>query len=376
MLNVLKPLYPLFFVALKRNPESAHNQALNILHSIQSSRNQAWGKFTIQQLENSFCGDYPSLSQSLWNFNFAHPLGLAPGFDKNAEAAGIWASFGFSFAELGAVTYYHQEGNPKPRMFRLPADKALLNRMGANNEGAEAIALRLEKTWQQQERSIPIGINLCKSKITDLNDAKDDYLKSFQVLKPHADYFVINVSSPNTPGLRSLQGGEQLEPILDTLQSHNQGEKPILVKIAPDLDNEQIRSIIKVSMQYKLSGVIATNTTIKREGLQTKILPATGKPIQEEVGGISGLPLRQRSTEVIRFIYRETEGKFPIMGVGGIFDTESAWEKITAGATLLQFYSGWVYQGPWIVPNILQGLNEKLKAHGKKNLSQAIGINC
>lgn len=374
MLNVLKPVYPLFFGALKRNPEYAHNQALNILNSIQFSRSQAWAKFTIQQLENSFCGNYPSLAQSLWNFNFAHPLGLAPGFDKNAQSAGIWASFGFSFAELGAVTYHPQEGNAKPRMFRLPADKALLNRMGANNDGAEAIALRLEETWQQQERSIPIGINLCKSKITDLNDAKDDYLKSFQVLKPHADYFVINVSSPNTPGLRSLQGGEQLEPILDTLQSHNQGEKPILIKIAPDLDNEEIKSIIKVSMEYQLSGVIATNTTIKREGLQTQILPATGKPIQEEAGGISGLPLRQRSTEVIRFIYQETEGKLPIMGVGGIFDTESAWEKITAGATLLQFYSGWVYQGPWVVPEILQGLEQKLKALGKDNLSQVVGM--
>lgn len=374
MLNFLKPFYPVFFSSLKQNPESAHNQALNILHSLQSGRDKVWGKFIIQQLENSFCGYYPSLSQCLWNLNFSHPLGLAPGFDKNAQGAGIWASFGFSFAELGAVTYHSQEGNPQPRMFRLPADKALLNRMGANNQGAEAIALRLEKTWQQQERRIPIGINLCKSKITDLDDAKYDYLKSFQVLKPHADYFVVNVSSPNTPGLRSLQGGEQLEPILDTLQSHNQGEKPILVKIAPDLDNEQISSIIRVSMEYQLSGVIATNTTIKKDGLQTKILPATGKAITEEAGGISGLPLRQRSTEVIRYIYQETGGNLPIIGVGGIFDTESAWEKITAGASLLQFYSGWVYQGPWIVPEIVQGLSQKLKDYNLDNLSQAIGM--
>ncbi|WP_324283155.1 quinone-dependent dihydroorotate dehydrogenase [Cyanobacterium aponinum UTEX 3222] len=374
MLNLFKPFYPLFFASLKGNPESAHNQALHILHNIQSQRDKTWGRWTIQQLENSFCVNYPRLSQSLWNFNFAHPLGLAPGFDKNAQGAGIWSSFGFSFAELGAVTYHSQEGNPKPRMFRLPADKALLNRMGANNQGAEAIALRLQETWQKQERTIPIGINLCKSKITELNDAKEDYLKSFQVLKAHADYFVINVSSPNTPGLRSLQGGEQLEPILDTLQSHNQGEKPILVKIAPDLENEQIRSIIKVSQQYQLSGLIATNTTIKKEGLHTKILNETGKPITEEAGGISGLPLRQRSTEVIRFIYRETEGKLPIIGVGGIFDTESAWEKITAGATLLQFYSGWVYQGPWIVPDILQGLSRKLEENNLDNLSQAVGI--
>lgn len=374
MLDLLKPFYPVFFASLKQNPESAHNQALNLLNSLQSRRDRGWSQWIIQQLENSFSGNYPSLSQSLWHLSFSHPLGLAPGFDKNAQAAGIWASFGFSFAELGAVTYYPQEGNPKPRMFRLPADKALLNRMGANNDGAEAIALRLQQTWQQHPRSIPIGINLCKSKITDLNDAKNDYLNSFQLLKPHADYFVINVSSPNTPGLRSLQGGEQLEAILGTLQSHNQGEKPILVKIAPDLDNQQIRAIINISLQYQLSGIIATNTTIKKEGLHTKILPATGNPITEEAGGISGLPLRQRSTEVIRYIYQETEGKLPIIGVGGIFDTESAWEKITAGATLLQFYSGWIYQGPWVVPEILQGLTQKLKDNGMENLSQAVGM--
>ena len=185
---------------------------------------------------------------------------------------------------------------------------------------------------------------------------------------------MVNVSSPNTPGLRSLQAGEQLKPILAALEKENQGEKPILIKIAPDLEWDQISSILTISQDYNLSGVIATNTTIKTEGLKTKILPATGKPITEENGGISGLPLRQRSTEVIRFIYRETKGTLPIIGVGGISETNSAWEKITAGATLLQFYSGWIYEGPWVVKEILQGLKQKLIDNGLNHIQEAVGI--
>ena len=259
-------------------------------------------------------------------------------------------------------------------MFRLSADKALLNRMGANNDGAKTIATRLEQTWLQQKRKIPIGINLCKSKITSLEDASQDYRQSFLSLRSQADYFVVNVSSPNTPGLRSLQAGEQLKSILDSLNEANQGEKPIFVKIAPDLEWSEITAILSVCIDYNLSGIIATNTTTKREGLITKILPATGKPITEEMGGISGLPLRKRSTEVISFIYQETQGKLPIIGVGGIFDGESAWEKITAGAALLQFYSGWIYQGPWIVKQILTELKQKLTDHNLHNIQEAIGL--
>jgi len=219
-----------------------------------------------------------------------------------------------------------------------------------------------------------MGINLCKSKITDLNQAADDYLGSFRLLFPQADYFVVNVSSPNTPGLRSLQGGEQLELILEALQGENKGEKPILIKIAPDLEWEEISTILRVSEQYNLSGIVATNTTIKKEGLKTEILPETGKLITEEMGGISGKPLRNRATEVIKFIYQETNGKLPIIGVGGICDTESAWEKITAGASLLQIYSGWVYEGPWVVKEILQGLTKKLAEKGLNHIQQAVGI--
>jgi dihydroorotate dehydrogenase len=374
MLNFLKPLYPAFFASLKTNPEFAHVQSLNLLQQLDFQRDNGLGKSIIKEIEKSFCYSNPSLSQSLWNLNFSHPLGLAPGFDKNAQGAGIWSSFGFSFAELGAVTLHGQQGNPYPRMFRLPADKAILNRMGANNDGAETIALRLQKTWEKHPATIPMGINLCKSKVTALDQATEDYVGSFRLLCPYADYFVVNVSSPNTPGLRSLQGGEQLEPILEGLQAENNGKKPILIKIAPDLEWDEIRSILRVSQQYNLSGIVATNTTIKRDGLKTKILQATGKPITEEAGGISGKPLRVRSTEVIRFIYRETGGNLPIIGVGGISDTESAWEKITAGASLLQFYSGWVYEGPWVVKEILEGLTQKLADNGFTHLSQAIGI--
>ncbi|MBL1209776.1 quinone-dependent dihydroorotate dehydrogenase [Geminocystis sp. GBBB08] len=374
MFNILKPLYPAFFTSLKANPESAHINSLKLLQQLSFQSNNLLGKWIIQEMNKSFCYSHPSLTQSLWNLNFTHPLGLAPGFDKNAQAAGIWSNFGFSFAELGAVTFYPQVGNPFPRMFRLPADKAILNRMGANNDGAEAIAQRLQKTWERHPRSIPIGMNLCKSKITELDQAREDYVGSFCLLRPHADYFVVNVSSPNTPGLRSLQGGEQLESILEGLQEENQGEKPILVKIAPDLEWDDIKSILRVSQQYNLSGIVATNTTIKKNGLKTQILPATGKAITEEAGGISGKPLRNRSTEVIRFIYQETEGKLPIIGVGGISDTESAWEKITAGASLLQFYSGWVYEGPWVVKEILEGLTQKLAENGFNHINEAVGI--
>jgi dihydroorotate dehydrogenase len=298
---------------------------------------------------------------------------LAAGFDKDGLGAGLWHNFGFGFAEVGAVTLEGQPGNPKPRLFRLPEDLAGLNRMGANNLGAPVLAATLQQSWQRQPRQIPIGINLCKSKNTPLEKAPEDYLGSFRYLFPHADYFVVNVSSPNTPGLRSLQSGEQLDKILDILQTENQGRKPLLVKISPDLEWEDIIIIIDLAFSYQLAGIVATNTTTKRTGLKTTILPETGKPITEEAGGISGQPLRERSTEVIRFIYRQTQGNLPIIGVGGIFSLDDAWEKITAGASLLQIYTGWLYRGPWLVSNILQGLTEKLEVNGLTNINQAVG---
>lgn len=374
MLNLIRPAYPLFSSAAKGNPESAHQQLLKTLKWLERSRDSSWGRLMLGQIEKSFCLEDLRLEQNLWGLNFANPLGLAAGFDKDGVAAGIWSSFGFGFAELGAVTLHAQPGNPLPRLFRLPLDKAALNRMGANNLGAAAMSSSLQDTWRRNPRAIPIGINLCKSKITPLEEAAADYLGSFRYLKDVADYFVVNVSSPNTPGLRSLQGGEQLEPILAALQAENSNDRPIFVKISPDLDWESIDNIINLARTYNLAGIIATNTTIKRDGLKTNILEATGKPIQEEAGGISGVPLKERSTEVIRFIWQQTQGKLPIIGIGGIFSAEDAWEKITAGASLLQVYTGWVYRGPWLVPQILQGLLQKLEATGLTNISEAIGL--
>ena len=232
----------------------------------------------------------------------------------------------------------------------------------------------LEQTWKRQPRKIPIGINLCKSKIAALDEAAADYVGSFKYLQDVADYFVINVSSPNTPGLRSLQGGEQLEPILSGLQTANTEQKPILIKIAPDLEWDDIEDILNLATNYQLSGVIATNTTIRRDNLKTKVLPETGKSIQDEAGGISGLPVQQRATEVIRFIYQETKGKLPIIGVGGIFNADDAWAKIIAGASILQVYTGWVYEGPWMVNQVLSGLLAKLNEKGLDHISEAVGL--
>jgi dihydroorotate dehydrogenase len=373
MFQLTKPFYPLLLSAVKSDPETAHRQMLDTLTKIEHSRDTAWGRLTIKQLQNSFCLQNSRLQQTLWGLNFPNPLGLAAGFDKDGTAAGIWDSLGFGFAELGAVTLHSQPGNPRPRMFRLPEDKAALNRMGANNLGAAVMADTLAETWQRKPRAIPIGINLCKSKIASLEAAAEDYVKSFQLLQDGADYFVVNVSSPNTPGLRSLQATEQLKPILSALQEANQKNKPILVKIAPDLNWSEIEEIIDLALEYQLAGAIATNTTINKEGLKTKILSETGKLITEEAGGISGQPIRERSTEIIRFIYQETNGKLPIIGVGGIFTAEDAWSKITAGASLLQVYTGWIYQGPWMVKEILAGILARLEANGIARISDAVG---
>jgi dihydroorotate dehydrogenase len=372
LFKLLKPAYPLAFSAVRGTLEDTHLQLLKTLNWMDRTRDHPMVSWLVSELEQSFCYTNPRLAQNLWGLDFSNPLGLAAGFDKDGLGAGIWNSFGFGFAELGAITLHSQSGNPRPRLFRLPQDKAALNRMGANNQGAVVMAQTLEQAWQRHPRSIPIGINLCKSKITALEDAPQDYVGSFQYLKDWADYFVINVSSPNTPGLRNLQGGEQLEPILAALVADNENQQPIFIKIAPDLDWEAISNILELAQTYQLAGIIATNTTIKRD-LQTKILKETGNPLSEEAGGISGLPLRERSTEVIRFIYQETKGQLPIIGVGGIFTVDDAWDKITAGASLLQMYTGWLYQGPWIVPSIFKGLLAKLDATGLSNISEAVG---
>lgn len=364
---------PILFSGLKTDPEWLQKQTISNLVKLDKSKNII-SQGVKAQLAKSLNFSHNCLQQELWGLEFPNPVGLAAGFDKDGLAAGMWSSFGFGFAEIGTVTFQAQPGNPPPRLFRLPVDKAALNRMGFNNCGSAAMAAQLAERFKTARSSIPIGINLGKSKVTPLEDAPADYLGSFRALQKWGDYFVVNVSSPNTPGLRSLQDAGSLNAILDALQQENQGRKPILVKIAPDLEWDAIADIIKVAKVQQLAGIIATNTTIRRDNLQTQVIATTGKAIHEENGGISGLPVRNRSTEVIRFIYSETKGQLPIIGVGGIFTAADAWEKITAGASLLQVYTGWIYEGPLMVRRILIGLQEKLLEHQLTSISQAISL--
>ncbi len=362
MVDLYQIVRPVLFSGLKADPEWLHQQTLRSL----SWLDQPWALSTLRQW---YGFEDERLSQTVFECLFKNPIGLAAGFDKDGVASEVWSSFGFGFAELGTVTFHAQPGNPQPRLFRLPMDRAALNRMGFNNKGAAALKERL----QGRQRTGPIGINLGKSKMTPLESAADDYLESFRLLKALGDYFVVNVSSPNTPGLRSLQSTDQLEPILAALQQENTAGKPILVKIAPDLAWEDIAAVLDLTQQYKLAGIIATNTTISREGLKTQMIEATGKAVAEEAGGISGAPVRARSTEVIRFIYKQTNGTLPIIGVGGVFTADDAWEKITAGASLVQVYTGWIYEGPSMVRRILQGLLQKLEEHELSSIEAAIG---
>ncbi|HEY9643595.1 MAG TPA: quinone-dependent dihydroorotate dehydrogenase [Coleofasciculaceae cyanobacterium] len=366
-------LRPVLFSGLKVDPEQAHQQTLSLLNWLAQHESNVVASHLRQKIQQSCALHHPSLEQQLWGLLFANPVGLAAGFDKDGIVADFWSNFGFGFAELGTVTLHAQPGNAQPRLFRLQLDQAALNRMGFNNQGAAALAKRLQERGDRSP--IPLGINLGKSKITPLEAAAADYLGSFRLLQTYGNYFVVNVSSPNTPGLRSLQATEQLEPIFSALQQENSSKKPILVKIAPDLEWEAIAAVLELAQTYQLAGIIATNTTIQRDHLKTQVIATTGKPVAEEAGGISGAPLRQRSTEVIRFIYQQTQGNLPIIGVGGIFTAEDAWEKITAGASLLQVYTGWIYEGPWMVRRILAGLIQKLEAQGLSKISEAIGLN-
>ncbi|MEM9089194.1 MAG: quinone-dependent dihydroorotate dehydrogenase [Cyanobacteria bacterium P01_F01_bin.53] len=373
-------LRPLLFNTLKADPEVVHRQTIDTLAWLATEPTQGAmfhqpTRLAAQAAMAGLCELRDTrLTQSLWNLSFTNPFGLAAGFDKDGTAARAWPLLGFGFAELGTVTYHAQPGNPKPRMFRLPGDRAALNRMGFNNQGAAALSETLHKLWPEGDYPMPIGINLGKSKITALENAAEDYRKSFELLKKQGSYFVVNVSSPNTPGLRSLQAKEQLAPILETLQTANIENKPLLVKISPDLATEDIYEIVQLVQDCQLAGIIATNTTISRDDLTTRTVQATGKSVTDEAGGISGAPVTQRSTEVIRLIYGQTQGSLPIIGVGGIFNADDAWAKITAGATLLQTYTGWVYEGPSMVKAILSGLIKKLEEQGLNNISEATGL--
>lgn len=319
----------------------------------------------------------PALPVDLFGLRFPNPIGLAAGMDKFGEAVPAWAALGFGFTELGGVTWHGQPGNPAPRVFRAITEEAIVNRMGFNNDGAEALAEKL-KIWRSLGRwpKHPVGINLGKSKITPLDKAAEDYANSFRVLRDHADFFVVNVSSPNTPNLRQLQDKLALDEILTALRqvqntrTRGQSPKPILVKVAPDLSFEALDEILQLVGPGNIAGIVATNTTITRP--TTNDLAA--QKVYAETGGLSGRPLRTRSTEVIRHLYRQSRGQVPIIGVGGIFTAADAWEKITAGSSLLQIYTGLVYQGPMLVKDLVFGLQERLAQAGLTSLRQAVGL--
>jgi len=312
----------------------------------------------------------PELPAEVFGLKFPNPVGLAAGMDKHAAAVPGWAALGFGFTELGGVTWHAQPGNPSPRIFRAVPDEAVINRMGFNNSGAEAVAQKLSD-WKQAGRwpDHPVGINLGKSKITPLEKAAQDYADSFRVLRGLADFFVVNVSSPNTPNLRQLQDKAALDEILAALQALNIAHKPVLVKVAPDLTFEALDEILELVAPRAIAGIVATNTTVSRPPTNDAAL----QKIYAETGGLSGRPLRARSTEIVRHLFRQTRGKLPIIGVGGIFNADDAWEKITAGASLVQVYTGLVYEGPGVASKIVTGLREKMISHGLKNLSQAVG---
>lgn len=314
------------------------------------------------------------LEQTLFGCRFTNPLGLAAGFDKDGVAAAIWHCFGFGFAELGTVTSLGQPGNPRPRLFRLAAEKAALNRMGFNNQGAAAMRRTLERQQLPPpgRRPAVLGLNFGKSRLTPLDRAADDYATSLSLLAPLADYAVVNVSSPNTPGLRDLQEESQLRRLVERLR-RLPGCPPLLVKIAPDLEDDAIDSIARLAYEEGLAGVIAVNTSRDRLGLERRVVPQSGLPLAEEEGGLSGRPLRQRALAVLRRLRATAGPALPLIGVGGIDSAEAAWERIAAGASLVQLYTGWIYEGPTLVPRILEGLSSQLDRQGFATLSEAVG---
>src|SRR5687768_13131769 len=341
-------------------PETAHELALHSLSLLT--------KFVGRPFEA------PELKINRFNLRFSNPVGLAAGFDKDGVALQALSALGFGFIEAGTVTYHAQPGNPKPRMFRLSEDQALINRAGFNNAGAAAFVQRVK----HHRPDCVLGISIGKSKITPLEEATADYLASFDLVYKLADYVAINVSSPNTPQLRELQQSEQLTSLLVALQSRNrelqqryarQAPVPLLVKISPDLQRPELEMIVDVIQRLQIDGIIATNTTISRDNLRTdkRSVEACG------AGGLSGRPLTSRATQMIAELYQLTGGRIPLIGVGGIFTAQDAWEKICAGASLVQLYTGFIYKGPRIVRQINEGLVEILRREGFASLKAAVG---
>jgi dihydroorotate dehydrogenase len=331
------------------DPEKVHYFSFNSIRFINNI------PFAGSIMRSMFTVKNKKLERTVAGITFPNPVGLAAGFDKDAVLVDELANFGFGFIEIGTLTPKPQPGNDKPRLFRIPQDEAVINRMGFNNKGADAA---IEKLKKRKNKSIIIGGNIGKNKITPNENADSDYEYCFNVLFDVVDYFVVNVSSPNTPNLRALQDKEPLTALLNKVMSLNLAKthpKPVFLKIAPDLTNEQLNDIIEIVSVTKISGVIATNTTIAREPL------TISKTKVEEIGagGLSGKPLTKKSTEVIRYLYQQSKGAFPIIGVGGIHSAEDAIEKLNAGASLIQLYTGFIYEGPALVKNINKKILEK-----------------
>ncbi|MBI3553225.1 MAG: quinone-dependent dihydroorotate dehydrogenase [Elusimicrobia bacterium] len=347
-----KFLKPLLF---RMDPEEAHERMMGLLQTVQALplgkglARAAWG------------GTEPGLETEVFGLKFPNVVGLAAGFDKDCKVFGMMGSLGFGFVEVGSLTLRPQPGNPKPRIFRLPEYDALINRLGFNSEGAEAAQRRLKAAFPFK---FPMGINLGLNADCPRDKAHEEYAQTFKMLEPYGDYFVVNVSSPNTLGLRDLQERIHLERILSAIAAVNTKSKPLLVKISPDLSDELLPSLIELIGQAA-SGVIATNTTIARPGV-----PADE---QERRGGLSGAPLRARSTELIGKIFRLSSGKIPIIGVGGVFTGGDAYEKIRAGASLVQLYTGLVYRGPSAARRIQRELSSWLRKDGFKSVAEAVG---
>ncbi|HUH26245.1 MAG TPA: quinone-dependent dihydroorotate dehydrogenase [Flavobacterium sp.] len=330
-------LRPLFF---KCDPEKVHHFTFSLIQFTQKIPGVKAMIQSIYQVNDK------RLETEVFGLKFKNPVGLAAGLDKDAKIYNELDAFGFGFIEIGTITPKAQEGNPKKRLFRLKEDSGIINRMGFNNGGIELAVERLKKN-----KGVLIGGNIGKNKVTPNEEAVNDYILCFDALYDYVDYFVVNVSSPNTPNLRALQDKEPLTALLSTLQQKNLDkpkQKPILLKIAPDLTNEQLLDIIDIVNETKIAGVIATNTTISREGLISEN--------KQEMGGLSGKPLTKRSTEVIRFLSEKSNKSFPIIGVGGIHSAADALEKLDAGASLVQIYTGFIYEGPGLIKEINQAI--------------------
>lgn len=354
-------------VLFTQNAEVIHDRTLSGLGFVSRHR---WAS---RAMAACCCG--PLIPVERFGLRFPNPVGLAAGMDKKADAVAAWEAMGFGHVELGGVTALGQPGNEPPRVFRAISDEAIINRMGFNNPGAAAVADRI-RSWRKLGRwpNHPVGMNLGKSKVTPLDRAAEDYCTSFRALRDLVDFFVVNVSSPNTPNLRKLQDKAALDEILAALQEANSGSaggdrKPILVKVAPDLTLEALDEILELAEPREVAGLVATNTTLARPEVGEQRL----RRVYEQAGGLSGRPLRARSTEVVRHLYRQSQGKVPIIGVGGVFSVEDAWEKVLAGASLIQVYTGLVYEGPGLARRLVEGLAVRLRSEGVTCWDEVVG---